>query len=183
MDFEKLAKEILSDEEINNINTLWRSLENKEYEVFYNINKNIICEMLLVNSYSDFLDFLEDEKINKTIFMCAWMEKNGKCIGIGGYEENIENKIILFLKRKINSITFLDTVTREKIFTDFDDEDNFKDYIRKINLHLVTQNLQFVLFFNDIYVQCSYYLFLFDNKITNSIIKGWNNVDIELVLL
>lgn len=184
MDFEKLAQEILSAEEIKNVDDSWRLLENEGYEAFFDTNIDIISEILFLDSYSDFLVFLKEGELNRTIFMCAWMEKNEKCIEIGGYEDNIQNKVVSYLAQKIDSAEFLDTITGGKeIFSDFDGEDNFKDYIRNINVQLVDQGMQFILFFNDIYVQCSYYLFLFDRTMANKLTKEWDDSDIELVLL
>lgn len=186
MNFEKLSKEILSAEDVKNINDSWMMLINKEYEMFYNKNKYIIDDMLLVDSYLDFLDFLDfikPKELNKTIFVCAWMEKNEKSIGIGGYEQNIQNKVISYLTNKVDSIEFLNAITNEKIFTDFDGEDNFRDYLIKINVQLAAQDMQFILFFNDIYVQCTYSLFLLNIKLANQITKEWDDANIELIVL
>lgn len=162
MDFKKWGLELLSAEELKSIE-----------------------DMISVNSYLDFLDFidfLEVEKLNKTIFMCTWMENNGKCIELGGYEENLQNKIVNFLTQKLHSAVSIDTGTEEEIFSDYDGEDNFRDYIRNLNAQLSVLDMQLILFFNDVYVQCSYFLFLVDRETAARITKEWDDSDLELVL-
>lgn len=183
MDVKSLVQDLLSAEEFDHINEAYKLLEDEEYEAFFNTHKDIISEILMLDTYLDFMDFLEEEHLNKAVFLIKCMEKRGLCIEIGGYEWEIQDIVADFLKWKFNSVEWIDSITGEEVFTDFDGEDNFIEFIRNVNEQIKSYGMQMILFFQDVYVQCAYSLVLVDIDMADKVTKEWDDEVFELVLI
>ncbi len=184
MNIKQLAKKILSDSEYKELLNAIKLMENQEIEYLYNQYEGMIGRTIFIHSYEDFKDFIrENNTIEQNIFILGFFAEKAQCIEIGGYEENLEIKINQFIVGFSKNIELHTCIAQlsDKVYTDYDDEDNLHEYIIKLNNLLTHYNLKLVLFFNDVYCGCAYHLFLLNNSMANIILHEWRDDDIQIV--
>jgi len=176
MNAKDLGKELLGSQDYQEIETALELLENEEYEKIYDYYGDVINELILVNSNDEFLDFINSEVLNESIFIFGLLIKKNECVQIGGYEEQVQKKINLFISEKLDNIDLVDDIiTNINIFTDYDGEDNFQEYVKEINQKLNTIDMEIVVLFNDIYSACCYSLLLLNKELASELLSKWDD--------
>ena len=182
MDINLLSKELLNNHEYTELIEAINLIKNNDFNELFNNYSNVISETVFTKSYEEFMDFIQENTFEINIFILEFLTIKNKCIGIGGYENNIGSKIKQFIFKNNpelkDSINFLD----ENIFTDYDGEDNFYNYIYLLNKILRQHNLQIILFFNNVYCACAYNLFLLRDTVADGITKEWQDNCIQMIL-
>jgi hypothetical protein len=184
MDINLLAKELLDAQEYAELTNAIKLLENNNIEMFYNNYSNILETLFFVQSYEEFMDFIEENETIKTnILILGFLAKKNKCIEIGGYEDKLEKRIKQFIG-KINNNELNNNINQlnENVYTDYDGEDNFSEYISKLNDILIHYKLKMIIFFNDVYCACAYNLFLLDVSFVKNIVNEWQDDDIQIII-
>ncbi|MDR0524533.1 MAG: hypothetical protein LBG90_01505 [Spirochaetaceae bacterium] len=184
MDINLLAKKLLDAQEYAELTKAIKLLENNNFEIFYNNYSNILETLFFVHSYEAFMDFIEEnETVKANIFILGFLAKKNKCIEIGGYECELERRIKQFIAEKnTNELNNNINQLHENVYTDYDGEDNFREYISKLNGILIHYKLKIVIFFNDLYCVCAYNLFLLDISFVDHIINEWQDDDIQIII-
>ena len=184
MDIKLLSKKLLDDQEYAELINAIKLIENNEFQKLYNNYTNLLKELVCVQSYEDFMDFIGEETININIFILCFLTQKNKCIELGGYESDINKKIKQFICEKSNNNELLDRIKSldEDVYTDYDGEDNFCKYVSELNDILKQYDLKIVVFFNDEYWACIYNLFLLDVLVGNIVINEWQDDDIEIII-
>lgn len=81
--------------------------ENNEYMEIYNTYPQAVNEMLMIESMADFADFMEAEgDLDESIFGLYFSAVKGESLLIGGYEEDVTERVSLFLKQKLPETAF-----------------------------------------------------------------------------
>ena len=75
MNIENFSQKILLGKEYEELREALQLLENKEYHSLYERYNDIINEMLLVYSYKEFLDFLNEQMLNRSLFIFGFLIK------------------------------------------------------------------------------------------------------------
>jgi len=179
MDAKDLAKILLDNQDYQELIDALNLLENKKYEEFYKCYANILCDCMLFYSYDDFIDYLSEDVLDESIFVFGFLWLNKKCIIIGGYEERIQRKINLFIESKVDNIDLTSFSTID-IFTDYDGDDNFMDYISQLNQFIFPLNMKIVVFFDDIYYACAFHILVLNAEIAEIILNSWNDDSIHI---
>ena len=179
MNAKLLAKILLSDQDYKELSRALNLLENKKLKEIYNCYSNMLSECLPICSYDDFYDFFSSDVLDESIFVFGFLWLKGECIQIGGYEQEVQLKINLFVKGKISDID-LENFQAIDIFTDYDGDDNFTEYISQLNGLVSRYNMRIVVLFNDIYCACAYDLFILDTQTAETIMRSWNDDSIKL---
>ena len=183
MDINLLAKKLLNPQEYTELTSAIKLLENNNFQILYNNYSNILESLFFVQSYNEFMDFIKENKtIKKNIFILGFLTKKKKCIEIGGYENKLEKKIKQFIAEKNNKLNNSINQLNKNVYTDYDGEDNFFEYISNLNDILVNYKLKTVIFFNDVYCACTYNVFLLDISFLDNIVNEWQDNDIKLII-
>ena len=172
----ELAKKILSNRDFQELLDALRLLNQKNDKRVYNLYADILGDFISLYSYDEFVDFSNELTINETIFIFGflWMKKH--CIQIGGYEEEVQGMINSFAESKVTNIGFTRlALSGTDIFTDFDGEDNFMDYVAQLNQEISSFGKEIIVFFNDTYSACSFCMLILDADIVKTIMSEWDD--------
>ncbi len=81
--------------------------ESKNYMEIYKTYPRAVNEMLMIEGKADFEDFIEAEgDLDENIFGLYFSAVNGESLLIGGYEEDVTEKVSLFLEQKLPELAF-----------------------------------------------------------------------------
>ena len=177
MNAKELAKELLNEQDYQELTDVLKILSDRKYKDLYNTYASVLSEFAFVRSYSEFSDFLKGTTLNESLFVFGFLWHKKLCMQIGGYEENIQDRINLFIDNKAHCIES-SMFASANIFTDFDGEDNFMDYIAQLNLLVSALGMEIVVFFNDLYSACSFYIIVIDADIVETVRNNWKDDDI-----
>jgi len=177
MNTKELAKELLNEQDYQELTDALQMLDDRKYKDIYNLYASILSEFASLYSYYELRDFLKGTTLSESLFIFGFLWQKKQCIQIGGYEESIQDKINLFIDSKAHCIES-STFAAANIFTDFDGEDNFMDYIAQLNLLVSAFGLEIVVFFNDLYSACSFYIIVIDADIAETVRNNWKDDDI-----
>lgn len=175
----ELANNILSKEESEELYSAI-SLQNNNSEEFYEKYPKLIQDIIFVTSQIEFMDFLNENILNKNIFILEFLCNKNYCINIGGYEKNVDNKIINFLNKKKIKLTNTFIKNNTNIDTDIDDNDNFKDYLFMLSKELNCLDFGICVLFNDVYCAGVYTLLIYSKKFNTTIFHELEDNDISI---
>lgn len=136
--------------------------EAEQFLELYQSQADIINEILSIETQQDFEDFLESEGgIEEDVFWLHYGAAHGESLLIGGYEEDVTQKVCDFIRRKLPENLF-STVQEclQNIYVDIDDEDNLKEKVGLCNQHLENTDYLLRLDFDDTYYAGVYFLFV-----------------------
>lgn len=85
----ELANNILSKEDRRELHRSIFLLNNNSEE-FYKKYSNLIQNIIFVTSQNEFMDFLNENILNKNIFILEFLSSKNYCIRIGRYEKNVD---------------------------------------------------------------------------------------------
>lgn len=134
-----------------------------EKELFlelYQVQADVINQMLSLETLQDFEDFLADVGgIDEDVFWLHYGAVHGESLLIGGYEEDVTQKVSGFLKQKLPESLFSAIQEHlENIYVDIDDEDNLKEKVGLCNRCLENTDYSLRLDFDDTYYVGIYFL-------------------------
>lgn len=143
--------------EKQSIHTLF---ETEHFSELYQTQADVINEMLSMETLQDFEDFLESEGgIDEDVFWLHYGAVHGKSLLIGGYEEDVTQKVSAYLKQKLAENLF--SAVEEhltNVYVDIDDEDNLKEKVGLCNQCLEKTDYLLRLDFDDTYYVGVYFL-------------------------
>jgi len=182
MNAKGLSKILLSSQDYQELCVALQMLENKNYCKLYKTYEKVFSSVFLINSCDDLMDFIEDGGIiQENIFIFGYLQYKNVCLGIGGFDKKIQKRLYSFIKNKIKDVDIIKDITPKiDLFTDYDGDDNFHEYVFEMNKILYSKNMQIVVFFDDINYQCGFHFFIFDIKIAVRVLKNWKEKDIIL---
>jgi hypothetical protein len=146
------------------------------------LHGDVIEELTFSTSYDDFLDFINEGALSKGLFILGFLHKKNKCMQVGGYERNLQGRITTFISNKVDNVD-LSGFENEEVFSDYDGDDNFVEYIERINARLQLSNMTIVVFFNDVYSACTYHIFIVEARLYKKILCEWKDKEIHLLNL
>lgn len=134
--------------------------ETGNYIELYQVQAETINEMLLIDNLQDFEDFLESEDfIEEDVFWLHYAAVHGESLLIGGYEEDVTEKITDFLKKQLPDDIFLAIQEfLQELYVDIDGEDNLEEKIGLCNQRLTDTDYSLRLDFDDTYYAGAYFL-------------------------
>jgi len=177
MNTKELAKELLNEQDYQELIDALQMLSDRKHKDIYDTYASVLSEFASLYSYSELSDFIKGTMLNESLFIFGFLWQKNQCIQIGGYEERIQDRINLFIDSKAHCMESSTFVSAD-IFTDFDGEDNFMDYIAQLNLLVSALGLEIVVFFNDLYSACSFYIIVIDTKIAETVLNNWEDDNI-----
>ena len=143
--------------EVEYIRAIFRD---RNFSELYRTQSTVVNEMLMIDNPQDFEDFLSDENnIDETAFWLFYSAVHGESLLIGGYEEDVSEKITNFLKRKLPENVF--SLIRDhlrNIHVDIDAENNLEEIIGLCNRHLSDNDYSLCLDFDNTYCEGVYFL-------------------------
>ena len=134
--------------------------ETGNYIELYQIQAETVNEMLLIDNLQDFEDFLESEDfLEEDVFWLYYAAMHGESLLIGGYEEDVTEKITDFLKKQLPDDIFL-TIQEvlQELYVDIDGEDNLKEKIGLCSQRLTDKDYSLRLDYDDTYYAGAYFL-------------------------
>ena len=144
-------------EEKQYIHTLF---ETKNFSELYQAQSEVINGMLSIENLEEFEDFLEHEdSVEEAVFWLHYAAVRGESLLIGGYEEDVTQKVAGFLEQRLPEDIF--AALREhlqNIYVDIDEEDNLKDKIDLCSQCLADTKYSLQLDFDDTYYAGVYFL-------------------------
>ena len=134
--------------------------ETKNFSELYQAQSKVINEMLLIDNQEDFEDFLEHEdSIEEAVFWLHYAAVCGESLPIGGYEEDVTQKVADFLEQRLPEDIFAAVQEHlQNIYVDIDAEDNLKEKIDLCNQCLADTKYLLQLDFDDTYYTGMYFL-------------------------
>ena len=116
--------------------------------------------MLSINNQQDFEDFITNEDyIDEDVFWLHYAVVHGESLLIGGYEEDVTQKVACFLKQRLpEDVFFAMQEHLQNLYVDIDAEDNLEEKIDLCNRCLADTNYLLQLDFDDTYYAGAYFL-------------------------
>ena len=147
----------MNSSEKQDIHTLF---ETENFSELYQVQAEVINEMLSLDNQEDFEDFLESEdSIEEDVFWLHYDAAHGERLLIGGYEEDVTQKVADFLKRQLPEDSFLTIQEQlQNLYVDMDAEDNLEEKIGLCNQCLADTDHSLLLDFDDTYCAGTYFL-------------------------
>ncbi|MDE6566713.1 MAG: hypothetical protein K2K70_03140 [Lachnospiraceae bacterium] len=134
--------------------------ETENFSELYQVQTEVINEMLSIDNQQDFEDFLANEDcMDEDVFWLHYAAVHGESLLIGGYEEDVTQKITDFLIHRIPENIFI-TIQEflQKLYVDIDAEDNLEEAIGFCNQRLADTDYSLQLQFDDTYYAGAYFL-------------------------
>lgn len=147
----------MNSDEKQYIHTLF---ETDNFSELYQIQAEVINEMLSINNQQDFEDFLVNEDcIDEDVFWFHYAVVHGESLLIGGYEEDVTQKVSSFLKQRLSEDVFCIIQEHlQNLYVDIDADDNLEEKIDFCNQCLVDTDYLLQLNFDDTYYAGAYFL-------------------------
>lgn len=137
-------------------------LETKNDLELYQTYTDVIHQMLLIESYEEFQDFLcEEEGFDEDVFALYHAANHGECLMIGGYDEDVSQKVASFLKTKLSQAAF-GTIEKQcdDMYVDLGTRDTLEESIEVCNQMLNAYGHRIKMDFEDTYCDGTYFLFV-----------------------
>ena len=183
MNVVKLADLLLSPDEKREMQSSMELLEQSNYSAFYEKNQIIIQNILFLETLDEFLDFSQDNRLDVECFCAAFLCEKGYGIQVGGYEDDLTDTLANFFKeRAVGYSEILEIISKEKIYTDCSDYDNFKKSLEAINQILVTHGLQLTVLEDFVYCSCEYTVLLMKKALVSEVVSSWDSDNFEIFL-
>ena len=134
--------------------------ETKNLSELYQAQSEVVNEMLSIETQEDFEDFLEHEDfIEETVFWLHYAAVHGESLPIGGYEEDVTQKVTDYLKQHLPDDIFATIQEHlQNIYVDIDAEDNLKEKMDLCNQCLADTKYSLRCDFDDTYYAGVYFL-------------------------
>ncbi len=134
----------------------------KNYKQLYQEEGEVLRLMLMVNSFEEFQDFCaEADTLEEPIFWLYEGAVSGENLLIGGYDEDVSQKVQSFLKEKLPSDLFGAIEPElEGVYVDIDDEDNLQAKIELCNQRLKGSVFSIHVDYEDTYCAGAYFLWV-----------------------
>lgn len=134
--------------------------ESENFSELYQVEADVINEILSINNQQDFEDFLANEDcIDEDVFWLHYAVVHGESVLIGGYEEDVTQKVACFLKQRLPEDVFCTMQEHlQNLYVDIDAEDNLKEKIDLCNRCLANTDYLLQLDFDDTYYAGAYFL-------------------------
>ena len=134
--------------------------ESENFSELYQVETDVINEMLSINNQQDFEDFITNEDyIDEDVFWLHYAVVHGESLLIGGYEEDVTQKVACFLKQRLpEDVFFAMQEHLQNLYVDIDAEDNLEEKIDLCNRCLADTNYLLQLDFDDTYYAGAYFL-------------------------
>lgn len=134
--------------------------ETKHFSGLYPTQADVINEMLSIETQQEFEDFLADEGvIVEEVFWLHYGAVHSESLLIGGYEEDVTQKVSGFLKQKLPENLFSAIQKHlQNVYVDIDGEDNLKEKADLCNQCLENTGYSLQLDFDDTYYAGVYFL-------------------------
>lgn len=134
--------------------------ETERFSELYTIQADVINEILCIETQQEFEDFLAEEGgIDEEVFWLHYAAVHSESLSIGGYEEDVTQKVSGFLKQKLPEDLFSAIQKHlQNIYVDIDDVDNLKEKVDLCNQCLENTGHSLRLDFDDTYYAGVYFL-------------------------
>lgn len=132
----------------------------KLYNQLYKEYTTVVNEMLLLETASDFEDFLfQGNILDEDVFWLYYTALQGKSLLIGGYEEDVTEHIKKSLRNKLpESILNLISDDLQNLFVDLGTMDTLVEHIDMCNNHLKKTEYFLQVQYNELYCAGVYFL-------------------------
>ncbi len=134
--------------------------ETENFSELYTTQADVINEMLSIETKQEFEDFLaEDGGLDEKAFWLHYGAARSESLLVGGYEEDVTQKVSDFLRVKLPENLFL--AIRENlqnVYVDIDGEDNLKEKADLCSRRLENTGYSLRLDFDDTYCAGVYFL-------------------------
>lgn len=112
----------------------------KQYTQLYKEYTTVINEMLLLETFSDFEDFLfQGNDLDENVFWLYYTALQGKSLLIGGFEKDVTERVKTFLRQQLpESVFHLINNDLQKLYVDLGTRDTLIGQIGICNNHLKT---------------------------------------------
>lgn len=134
--------------------------QEKQYTRLYKEYTAVINEMLFLETAADFEDFLsQSDTLDEDVFWCYYTALQGKSLLIGGYEEDVTERVKTFLKHQLpESIFHLISDDLQNLYVDLDTMDTLVEHINICNNHLKTTAYFIQVDYDEMYCAGEYFL-------------------------
>ncbi|MDE7246118.1 MAG: hypothetical protein K2O18_19390, partial [Oscillospiraceae bacterium] len=174
---------LLAQEERQEMRESLQMLKEEKYSRFYERNQKIVSDLLFLESLDEFMDFSEGDRLDEESYCFAFLCAKGNGLQIGGYEEDLTEKLTGFFAQKgLLYPEIAAIINREVIYTDCDNSGNFEQAVTEINRFLEPHGLWLTVFDDFMYCDCQYTLLLTDTALAEQIAAGWESGNFEAVL-
>lgn len=134
--------------------------QEKQYKRLYGECAAAINEMLMITTGEEFEDFLQQVgELEEDIFWLYHEYVCGKSMLIGGYEEDVTEKVRSFLKDRMSTSAFamIEDDLRD-VYVDLDGKNNLENKISLCNARLKDIKDTILLQYEDVYCAGAYFL-------------------------
>lgn len=147
----------MNNDEKQYIHTLF---ETGNFSELYQVQTEVINEMLSIKNQQDFEDFFANEDcIDEDVFWLHYAAVHGESLLIGGYEEDVTQKVVCFLKQRLpEDVFFVMQEHLQNLYVDVDAENNLEEKIDLCNRCLTDTDYFLQLDFDDTYYAGAYFL-------------------------
>jgi len=134
--------------------------EAEQFSALYQTQADVIYEMLSIETQQEFEEFLASEGgIAEDVFWLHYGAVHGESLSIGGYEEDVTQKVSDFLKQKLPDELFSALQEHlQHVYVDIDDEDNLAEKVELCSRCLEHTPYTLRLDFDDTYYAGVYFL-------------------------
>ena len=132
----------------------------KDYMELYRTQKPTIDLMLGIEEQWEFEDFLEEEdSLEEVPFWLYYSVIQGDFLEIGGYEEDVTEKVVAFLQKKLPKAEFhLIVDYLRDLYVDIDERDNLEEKMGLCNQYLACAGYSIQVEHDDTYCTWDYFL-------------------------
>lgn len=144
----------------NEKQAIHKLFELEQFSELYQTQADVINEMLAIESQQEFEDFLaEAGGLDEDVFWLHYGAVHSESLSIGGYEEDVSQKVSDFLKLRLPENLFSAVLEHlQDVYVDLDDEDNLKEKVDLCNQCLEGTDYSLRLDFDDTYYAGIYFL-------------------------
>lgn len=144
----------------NEKQAIHKLFELEQFSELYQTQADVINEMLAIESQQEFEDFLaEAGGLDEEVFRLHYGAVHSESLSIGGYEEDVSQRVSDFLRQKLPEELFASILKHlQNVYVDIDDEDNLKEKVDLCNQCLEGTDYSLRLDFDDTYYAGIYFL-------------------------
>lgn len=134
--------------------------ETEQFAELYQTQADVINEMLGVETQEEFEDFLaEVGGLDERVFWLYYGAVHSESLLIGGYEEDVTQRVCGFLRQKLPENLFSAMGEYlQNVYVDIDGEDNLKERVELCEQRLENSGYSLRLDFDDTYCAGVYFL-------------------------
>ena len=183
MDVLKLAELLLPPDEKREMHVSLELLAQGDDAAFYEKNRSIVRNILFLETLEEFLDFSRENRLDDECFCATFLCAKGYGVQVGGYEDDLTPALTEFFRAgDILRPEISEVISREKIYTDCDDGDNFKSALTEINQRLEACGVRLMVLEDFVYCGCEYTLLLMKEALAREAASSWDSGQFALFL-